>query len=90
MLENFYLNKGFYNIKISDSIVEYTDKNNFNLIYTIEPGSKYKIKSSKLLLPIDYDQNDFIGINESLNELIGEYYSINRLKKSQKKLINFL
>ena len=86
LLKNFYLNKGFYNIKISDSIVEYTDKNNFNLIYTIEPGSKYKIKSSKLLLPIDYDQNDFIRINESLNELIGEYYSINRLKKITKEV----
>ncbi len=84
LLKNFYLNKGFYTVKINESIVEFTDRNEFNLTYSIDAGKKFKIKSSKLILPVDYDVNDFLEVKNRLSKLEGEYYSLNKLNKITK------
>ena len=88
LLENFYLNKGFYLVQINESIVELTEDNQFKLTYSIEAGNKYKIRDSKLILPSDYDEKDFIEVEKKLAKLKGEYYSTNRLKKIVKIVNN--
>ncbi len=84
LLKNFYLNKGFYSVQINESLVELTGNNNFKLTYSINAGPKFKIKSTKLILPDDYDEKDFTEINKKLDKLIGEYYSLNKLNKVTK------
>ncbi len=84
LLKNFYLNKGYYKVNINESVVEFTDNNKFNLTYSIDSGPKFKIKDTSLLLPTDYNDSDFIEVKEKINELKGEYYSLNRLKKITK------
>ncbi len=88
LLKNFYLNKGFYLVQINESVVELTDDNQFNLTYSIDAGDKYKIRNSKLILPSDYDQDDFIDVKKKLSKLKGEYYSRNKLKKIVKIVDN--
>ena len=81
LLKNFYLNKGHYKVTISDSFIEYTDNNNFKLVYNINAGPKFIVDKASLSLPIDYDENDFLKLKEKLNKLQGKYYSFNKLKK---------
>ena len=82
LLKNFYLNKGHYKVTISDSFIEYTDNNNFKLVYNINAGPKFIVDKASLSLPIDYDENDFLKLKEKLNKLQGKYYSFNKLKKN--------
>ena len=81
LLKRFYLNKGHYQVNISDSFIEYTEGNNFKLVYNINAGPKFIVDKASLLLPIDYDKNDFSGVEKKLSKLQGKYYSINKLKK---------
>ena len=81
LLKNFYLNKGHYQVVISDSFIEYTDNNYFKLVYNINAGPKFIIDKTSLSLPIVYDEKDFSKLNEKLVDLQGEYYSFNKLKK---------
>ena len=81
LLRKFYLNKGHYNVTVSDSFIEYTDNNYFKLVYNINAGPKFIVNKASLSLPIDYDEKDFLNVKKRLAKLQGEYYSINKLKK---------
>jgi len=81
LLKNFYLNKGHYQVVISDSFIEYTDNNYFKLVYNINAGPKFIIDKASMSIPIDYDEKDFLNVKKKLTKLEGKYYSINKLKK---------
>ena len=80
LLENFYLNKGFYNVSIKHSSAIFND-NYFNLVYNIEAGNIYTINDTKLNLPDDFDEKDFKDVEKILESLKGKKYSLNRLNK---------
>ena len=40
LLKNFYLNKGYYNVKINTSFAKMISENKFELIYNIQPNKK--------------------------------------------------
>ena len=86
LLKNYYLNKGHYKVIINESTVELTENNNFKLQYNINAGPKFKIIKSYLVLPEDYNKEDFIKINERLSKLEGKIYSINKLNKIAKEV----
>ena len=81
LLNNFYLNKGHYQVEIYDSFIEYTENNDFKLVYNINAGPVFKINKTNLILPDDYDEKDFKKVNKKLKKLEGGYYSINKLNK---------
>ena len=85
LLERFYLNKGFYNAKITNSSAIFND-NHFNLIYNIDAGSIYTIRNTKLILPDDFDEKDFRDVKKILKDLKDEKYSINKLNKVVKQI----
>jgi len=80
LLENFYLNKGFYNVSIKHSSAIFNN-NYFNLVYNIESGNVYTINETKLNLPDDYDEKDFKDVEKILESLKGKKYSLNKLNK---------
>ena len=86
LLKNYYLNKGHYKVIINESTVELTENNNFKLQYNINAGPKFKIIKSSLVLPEDYNKDDFVKIKERLNKLEGKIYSINKLNKIAKEV----
>ena len=85
LLEKFYLNKGFYNVKIKNSSAVFND-NHFNLIYNINSGNIYTIRNTKLILPDDFDEKDFKEVENILKDLKKERYSLNKLNKVVKQI----
>ncbi len=80
LLEKFYLNKGFYNVQIKNSSAIFND-NYFNLVYNVDAGNIYTIRDTKLILPDDFDENDFIKVKTILKKLKDEKYSLIKLNK---------
>ena len=79
LLNNFYKNKGFYNVNIDSSFANYVGNNEFELIYNINKGKKYYFNELSLNLPADYDLENFIELNKIFKELNGESYSLNSI-----------
>ena len=86
LLEKYYLDRGHYQIDIRGNFVEFTEDNGFKLTYNINAGPKFFINTTKLKLPIDYDENDFKKIKKLLSKLEGRLYSINKLNKIAKEV----
>ena len=81
LLKNFYLNKGFYNVKINTSFAKLIDKNEFELIFNITPNQKIYFGDMNFILPNDFDENNYKDLNKLLVDLKGEPYSINSVDK---------
>jgi len=86
LLTNYYKNLGFYNAKIENSFVEFKDNGSFKLIFNINAGEKFTFNKLNLIIPIDYDSNYFISINNLLNELENELYSLDNIDKILKRI----
>ena len=59
LLKNFYLNKGFYNVKINASFAKLINKNEFELIFNINPDKKIYFGDMNFILPNDFDENNY-------------------------------
>ena len=81
LLRRYYLNNGYYDVNITNSSAKLLDEGQFILTFNISAGSKYKVNSAKLTLPVDYDINNFSKINELLEEQVDEIYSMKKLSK---------
>ena len=86
LLNNFYKNKGFYNVKIESSFANYLDQNKFELVYNIAAGKKYYFNEFNLKLPSDYEKENFIKLTSLFNKLKGENYSLNSIDKILKQI----
>ena len=85
LLEKFYLNKGFYNVKIKNSSAIFNN-NHFNLVYNIDSGNIYTIRNTRLILPDDFDEKDFKEVDNILKDLKEKNYSLNKLNKVVKQI----
>ena len=81
LLRNFYLSKGFYDVDIQSATVKFLDNKSFKLTYKIDAGEIYTVNDTKLVLPIDYDENNFIEVKKELNKLKNKTYSLNKISK---------
>ena len=81
LLKNFYINKGYYNVKIENSSAKFLDNNTFDLNFTISAGNKFLFNEGKLVLPNDYNPKNFAKINTVLKSLKNEVYSYDTIEK---------
>jgi outer membrane protein insertion porin family len=81
LLQNFYKNNGYYNVKINSSFAKLIDSNNFELIFNIDSGSKVFFGNLDLDLPSDFDEKNFTPIKELFIKTEGKAYSINQIDK---------
>ena len=79
LLKNFYLNKGFYNIKLI-LLAKLINQNEFELVYNVRAGNRFYFNNLNLKLPDDFDEQNFKSINKLFKKLKGEPYSINQGK----------
>jgi outer membrane protein insertion porin family len=86
LLENFYKNNGYYNVKILDSFVQLDTNSNFDLIFNISAGRKYYFNDLKINLPVDYNVNNFSEINKTLTKLKGKLFNLNDFNKILKEI----
>ena len=81
LLENFYKNKGYYNVKVQSSFAQLLDDGQFELIFNINSGNKYFFNDLKIILPEDYDRSNFSKIDNLLIKLKDKPYSYNNIEK---------
>ena len=81
LLRNFYLSKGFYDVDVQSATVKFLDNKSFKLTYKIDAGEIYTVNDTKLVLPIDYDENNFIEVKKELNKLKNKTYSLNKISR---------
>ena len=81
LLKNFYLNKGFYNVRINTSFAKLINKNEFELIFNINPNQKIFFGDMNFILPNDFDEKNYKDLNKLLVDLKGEPYSIYSVDK---------
>ena len=76
LLKNFYLNKGYYEVKINSSFAKMLNEKEFELIYNIIPNKKFFFNKISLDLPIDFDRANFEDLNTLFKKLNGKKYSL--------------
>ena len=81
LLNNFYKNKGFYNVRIDSSFANYLGKDEFEIIYNISSGEKYYFNILDLNLPSDYEKTNFIKLTSLFKTLKDETYSMISIDK---------
>ena len=88
LLKNFYLNEGYYNVKISQTSANVITDNEFNLTYNINSGNKFFFKKLNLNIPSDYDPVNFKFIQLLMDDLEKKPYSLNSINKLLNEIDN--
>ena len=86
LLKNFFLNRGYYDVKINSSFAKLINQDEFELIYNIDPGKKYFFGKLDLFMPADFKKDGFNDLYELFNNLEGEIYSIYLVEKILKQI----
>ena len=86
LLKNFFLNKGFYDVKINPSFAKLINEDEFELIYNINAGKKFFFGNLNISLPVDFDESGFNELKDLFQNLQGETYSINLVEKILKRI----
>ena len=81
LLNNFYKNKGYFNVEINSSFANYLGNDKFEIVYNISAGKKIYFNEFNLNLPIDYDKANFVQLNKTFDKFKGEAYSLNAIDK---------
>ena len=90
LLNNFYKNKGFFNVIIESSFANYLGKDKFEIIYNISAGKKFYFNEFNLKLPIDYERDNFLVLDNLFNKLKGKNYSLNSINKILREIDNIV
>ena len=88
LLKNFYLNEGYFNVKISQTNANLIQDNNFNLNYNINAGKKFYFNDLNLNIPSDYDPDNFKLIQSLLNDMKDQPYSLNAINNLLSEIDN--
>ncbi len=75
LLKNFYLNKGYYQVRVEDVYSQILDEKNFSLTYKIDAGKKFTFNSFELVMPDDYNTKDFDRLRKTFQKLENSTYS---------------
>ena len=86
LLEGFYKNKGYYNVKVESSFAQLLDNGKFDLIFNINAGEKFFFNDLILNIPTDYDRNNFVKIDSIFEKLKNKPYSYNNIEKILKEV----
>ena len=86
LLKNFYLNKGYYDVKINSSFAKLINEGEFELIFNIDAGEKFYFGNLDVELPVDYNKENFKKLFITLDKLENEPYSINGLENILEKI----
>ena len=74
-LENFYKNRGYYNVKIKSTTAVITNENQFELIFNINAGNKFFFNEIKFQDRNKLSEEDLKIFAKEFKELEGKNYS---------------
>ena len=79
LLVNYYKNRGYFDVSVKSSSARIINEKDFELIFNINSGKKYKFGNLKLSLPEDFEKKNFENLESLLNKLEGKTYSLNKI-----------
>ena len=74
LLKNYYKNNGYYNVKVYSSFAQLIDSNNFELVFNINAGEKFRFNNISLDIPKGFSKDNFEEISKTMNKLKGKTY----------------
>ena len=80
LLNNFYLNKGYYNVEINSSFARLIENDEFELIYNISTKDKIFFNNLNIVFPADFNKENYKKLVAILKDLKGKPYSINAIE----------
>ncbi len=89
LLNKFYKNRGYYNVKIKSSYATVENNKDFKLIFSIDAGKKFYFNQFNLNLSDDYKSENFDELQSIFDKLQGTVYStesINEIKDEINKI----
>jgi len=86
LLKNYYRNKGYYEVNIKSTNIEYAEGEGFVLTYNINSGNRYKFKKVFANVSETLDKNAFLSLENEFDKLVGKYYSQRKLKSVLDKI----
>ena len=86
LLKNYYRNKGYYEVNIKSTNIEYAEGEGFVLTYNINAGNRYKFKKVFANVSEMLDKNAFLSLENEFDKLVGKYYSQRKLKSVLDKI----
>ena len=86
LLKNYYRNKGYYEVNIKSTNIEYAEGEGFVLTYNINAGNRYKFKKIFANVSEALDKNAFLSLENEFDKLVGKYYSQRKLKSVLDKI----
>ena len=86
LLKSYYKNKGYYEVDISSSNVEYSEGEGFILSYSINAGKRYRF--NKIFANVDkgLDSSAFTSLENDFNKIVGDYYSSEKITSLLEKI----
>ncbi len=85
-LENYYLNRGYYNAVVKSTTGIITDEKQFELTFNIKAGNKFFFNNFEIINNNDYPIESVSKFQDKFNDLKGKKYS----KKVVNNLVNEL
>ena len=86
LLKNYYRNKGYYEVNITSSNVEYLEGEGFVLTFSIDAGKRYRFNKIFATVSETLDKEAFLSLENEFSKLAGKYYSQRKLTKVLEKI----
>jgi len=86
LIKNYYRNKGFYEVNVKSTNVEYSEGEGFVLTFNINAGKRYRFNKIFADVSKSLDQNAFLSLENEFDKLVGKYYSQKKLKSVLDKI----
>ena len=77
LLKGFYLNRGYFDVEINSSYAKLISDNEFELTYNINAKEKFFFNDLSIVLPDDFQKENFAKLNKLFKKIKGKPYSIN-------------
>jgi outer membrane protein insertion porin family len=86
LLTGYYKDKGFYNVNIQNSFVEFKNNGSFKLTFKIDSGDKFTFNKLNLILPVDYEVRYFKPVYDLLSKYKDQIYSLSKVNQILKEI----
>jgi len=86
LLKNYYRNKGYYEVDLTSSSVEYAEGEGFVLTFSIEAGKRYKFNKISAEVSESLEKTAFYSLENDFKKLVGKYYSQKKLNSLLEKI----
>ena len=86
LLKNFFLDKGYYQVEITDAYSQILNQKDFVLTYNINAGEKFVFGDFELILPTEFDPKKFDDLEKFFKKIKNEKYSYKDIEKILDKI----